>query len=118
MDKIRILNLKIPGRHGVYNFENIRDQLFELDVEMHKQLSYPCETDDLKDTVDYAAAVNLITNVFSSRNYNLLEAVGESICKSLIKEFSIEKVIIKIRKPHAPISANIDTVEIELTRSI
>ena len=118
MDKIRILNLKIPGRHGVYEFENDQDHLFELDVEMHKQLSYSSETDDLKDTVDYDAVVNMITNVFSSKNHTLLEAVGESICKNLLKKFSIEKVIIKIRKPHAPVSANIDTVELELTRSI
>ena len=28
----------------------------------------------------------------------------------------IQKVRIKIRKPHAPIMANLDTVEVELTR--
>ena len=34
MDCIRIINLKIPGRHGVYEFEKEKDGLFELDVEL------------------------------------------------------------------------------------
>ena len=34
MDCIRIINLKIPGRHGVYEFEKEKDGLFELDAEL------------------------------------------------------------------------------------
>jgi len=32
-------------------------------------------------------------------------------------QFPAEKVMIKIRKPHAPIQANFDTVEVQLIRS-
>ena len=118
MDKIRILNLKIPGRHGVYDFEKDKDNLFELDVEMHKPLSEAGKSDVLKDTVNYDDVVALITTVFRSRDYHLLEAVGESICSKLLSEYPIEKVILKIRKPHAPILANLDTVEVELVRPV
>ncbi len=118
MDKIRILNLKIPGRHGVYDFEKDKDHLFELDVEMHKPLSEAGNSDILKDTVNYDDVVALITTVFRSRDYHLLEAVGESICSKLLSEYPIEKVIVKIRKPHAPILANLDTVEVELVRPV
>ncbi|MEE3188999.1 MAG: dihydroneopterin aldolase, partial [Candidatus Neomarinimicrobiota bacterium] len=62
--------------------------------------------------------VALITTVFRSRDYHLLEAVGESICSKLLSEYPIEKVILKIRKPHAPILANLDTVEVELVRPV
>ena len=34
MDKISIINLKIPARHGVYEFEKDKDGLFELDIEL------------------------------------------------------------------------------------
>ena len=118
MDKIRILNLKIPGRHGVYDFEKDHYQIFELDVEMHKPLSEAGKSDILKDTVNYDDVVALITTVFRSRDYHLLEAVGESICSKLLNEYPIEKVILKIRKPHAPILANLDTVEVELVRPV
>ena len=39
MDKISIINLKIPARHGVYDFEKDKDGMFELDVEMYTDLS-------------------------------------------------------------------------------
>ena len=83
MDCIRIINLKIPGRHGVYEFEKEKDGLFELDVELFLDLKSAGKSDDLAKTVNYGEAV----------------------------------VMIRIRKPHAPISANFDTVEVELERT-
>lgn len=116
MDKIRILNLKIPAKHGAYKFEKDKEGLFELDIEMHTDLSVPGSSDDLKDTVNYDEAVSLITETFTEKEYNLIEAVGETICNRLLQQYPIQKVRIKIRKPHAPIMANLDTVEVELTR--
>lgn len=116
MDKVRILNLKIPARHGVYEFEKDKDSLFELDVEMQTDLSNAGQTDDLKDTINYDEAVSLITDLFTEKDYHLIEAVGETICKKLLNQFPIQKVVLRIRKPHAPIMANLGTVEVELIR--
>ena len=116
MDKVRILNLKIPARHGVYEFEKDKDSIFELDVEMHTDLSIAGQTDDLNDTINYNEAVSVITDIFTQKDYHLIEAVGEKICENLLTEFPIQKVVLRIRKPHAPIMANLDTVEVELVR--
>ena len=116
MDKVRILNLKIPARHGVYEFEKDKDSIFEIDVEMHTDLSIAGQTDDLNDTINYNKAVSVITDIFTQKDYHLIEAVGQTICNKLLADFKIQKVVIKIRKPHAPIMANLDTVEVELVR--
>ena len=68
MDKIRILNLKIPAKHGAYEFEKEKEGLFELDIEMHTDLSVPGSSDDLKDTVNYDEAVSLITEHLRRKN--------------------------------------------------
>ena len=34
MDSIRINDLKIPARHGVYDFEKSKDGIFEIDLEL------------------------------------------------------------------------------------
>ena len=52
MDKIRIINLKIPGRHGVYDFEKNEDKIFEIDAELYLRLSDPGNSDDISSTVD------------------------------------------------------------------
>ena len=116
MDKIRILNLKIPAHHGVYEFEKNKEGLFEIDVEMIADLSKAGKSDSLDDTIHYDETVSAVTKVFTEKDYHLLEAVGESICRRLLAQFPIQKVVIRIRKPHAPIIANLDTIEVELVR--
>ena len=116
MDKICIIDLKIPGKHGVYEFEKDKEGLFELDIEMYTDLTLPGNSDQLNDTVNYDEAVGVITDIFHKKDYNLIEAVGDDICKGLLRKYPIEKVIVRIRKPHAPIMANLKTVEIELVR--
>ena len=116
MDKICIIDLKIPGKHGVYEFEKDKEGLFELDIEMYTDLTLPGNSDQLNDTVNYDEAVGVITDIFHKKDYNLIEAVGNDICKGLLRKYPIEKVIVRIRKPHAPIMANLKTVEIELIR--
>ena len=79
-------------------------------------LSKAGQTDDLNDTINYNEVVSVITDIFTGKDYHLIEAVGEKICKNLLTEFPIQKVVLRIRKPHAPIMANLDTVEVELVR--
>tara|TARA_S200000501_G_C20718446_1_gene697338 strand:+ start:439 stop:795 length:357 start_codon:yes stop_codon:yes gene_type:complete len=116
MDKISIIDLKIPARHGVYQSEKKKDEIFEIDVELYLDLRQAGKSDQLNDTVDYADVINLINNIFTFKDCQLIEAVGESICMELLKKYPIDKVLIRIRKPHAPIKAKFKTVEVELLR--
>ena len=116
MDCIRIINLKIPARHGVYDFEKDKDKLFELDAELFLDLTIPGRSDQLKDSVNYAEVVEFITDIFTLKDCNLIESVAEDISNKLLSKYPLKRVIIKIRKPHAPIKANFDNVEVELIR--
>ena len=60
--------------------------------------------------------VSIIIKAFTEKNYNLIEAAAESVCKNLLDAFKVAKVILRVRKPHAPINADFDTVEVELIR--
>ena len=114
MDKIRILNLKLLGRHGVYEFEKKINRIFELDIEIEFDLKKAKSSDSLSDTVDYGKVVNYIKKIFTHKDYNLIESLAAHICESLKKKFTLNKVIVRIRKPHAPIEASLDTVEVEV----
>lgn len=116
MDCIRIINLKIPARHGVYDFEKDKDELFELDADLFLDLSIPGKSDQLVDSVNYAEVVELITDIFIVKDYNLIESVAEDISKELLVKYPFNKVVIRIRKPHAPIKASFDNIEVELVR--
>ncbi len=117
MDIIKILNLRLLAKHGVYDFEKEKEGLFEIDIYMYLDLKNAMISDDLKDSVDYSKVVDLVREIFSENDCNLIEYVAGKICKGILEKYPIQKVVIKIRKPHAPINADLDTVEVEIERN-
>ena len=116
MDCIRIKALKVKARHGVYEFERKKDGTFELDIELYLSLEKPGQSDKLEHTIDYDNIVSIVINAFTEKNYNLVEAAAESVCEKLLYALKVAKVILRVRKPHAPINAEFDTIEVELIR--
>ena len=116
MDSIRIKNLRIPASHGVYEFEKEKDGTFELDLELYLPLLKAGKSDRLEDTINYEDIISIATKAFTDKHYALVEAAADSVCDRLLTEFDIDKITIRVRKPHAPIDADFDTVEIELNR--
>ena len=117
MDILKILNLRLLAKHGVYDFEKEKEGLFEIDIHMYLDLKNAMISDDLKDSVDYSKVVDLVREIFSENDCNLIEYVAGKICKGILEKYPIQKVVIKIRKPHAPINADLDTVEVEIERN-
>ena len=116
MDCIRIKNLKVKARHGVYEFERKKDGIFELDIEIYLSLEKSGQSDKIEDTIDYDNIVSIATKAFTEKNYNLVEAAAESVCGKLLNALNVQKVILRVRKPHAPIDADFDTIELEIIR--
>ena len=116
MDCIRIKNLKVKARHGVYEFERKKDGTFELDIELYLSLEKSGQSDKLEHTIDYDNIVSIATKAFTGKDYNLVEAAAESVCEKLLYAFKVAKVILRVRKPHAPINAEFDTIEVELIK--
>ena len=49
------------------------------------------KSDDLSKTVNYDEAVGIITDVFNSKDRNLIESVAEDIARELISKYAILK---------------------------
>ena len=116
MDTIRIKNLKIPARHGVYEFEKEKDGIFELDINLYLPLLKAGKSDRLEDTINYEDIISTVTKAFTEKQYALVEAAAQSVCDRLLNDFKIDKITIRVRKPHAPIDADFETVEVQLNR--
>ncbi|MCH7613703.1 MAG: dihydroneopterin aldolase [Candidatus Marinimicrobia bacterium] len=117
MDIIRLHNMQFYGYHGVSASEKHLGGKFEVDVEMLADLKKACENDDLNASIDYEAVYKTVDSCVKNDNFYLIEALANSIAKELLNEFSISKIIVKVRKPHVPIHGMLDTVEIEISRT-
>lgn len=117
LNVIRLKNAVFYAYHGAMEDEQNLGGKFECDVDMYCDLSAAAESDSLKKTVDYERVYANIQNVVLEKKYYLLEALANSIAKGLLREFfAIEKVMVRIRKPHPPVRGVVDFVEVEITR--
>ena len=73
METIRIKGLEIFAYHGVNPEEKENGQRFVLDLAMTADLSRAAQSDDLRDTVNYAAVRKAVTAAFTAQKYDLIE---------------------------------------------
>ncbi len=118
MDKIIVKDLKLFCYHGVNPEEKLDGQNFIFDVEAGVDLSAPCESDNVDDTVSYAKIIKTIRRVAQSEKNDLLEKVAQRVSDALFEEFDkIQTLKILLKKPEAPIKADFSYVAVEIERS-
>ena len=117
MDKILIRNLKIYAYHGVLDEEKANGQYFIFDIDVSVDISLPCVTDNVEDTVNYALMVECITEIFTSQKDDLVERAAQRVADGLFAQFEkISALRILLKKPSAPIDADFDWVGVEINR--
>jgi dihydroneopterin aldolase len=115
-DRILITGLRELGVHGVLPEEQVRPQPFEVDVELEVDVRRAGDSDDLVDTVDYAAVSEAITRVVSSERYQLLERLATRIAEVCRADTRVTGVTVTVRKLNAPVRAMIDHVAVRVRR--
>ena len=117
MDKIIITDLKLFGYHGVNPEEKRDGQNFYLDITAFLDLSRPCRTDDLNDTVSYAKIIKCASAAFSEQSFDLIERAAQHVADALFAAFGpIEALEITLKKPEAPIKAAFGNVAVSVRR--
>ena len=118
MDKIRIENLEIFAKHGVFPEENFLGQKFVLSAVLHTDTRKAGLTDELSYSVHYGEVSHLIKKVVEENTWKLLETVAEATAKAILLSYPmVSQVDLTIKKPWAPIGLPIETVSVEISRS-
>ena len=101
MDIIFLRELKIETLIGVYKWEKRVPQTLQIDLEIALPDSRACQTDDIKDALNYADIVRDIQKALASHHYNLLEALAEAIAQILLDDFKAPWVKVSVAKLQA-----------------
>lgn len=113
---VRLHEMVFYGYHGVYKGEEELGQRFEVDIEYHVADQSSPKTDQPEETIDYVAVVQKVQEIVTQRRYNLIETLANVIAEELLALFPITQVIVRVRKPWAPIGAILDSVEVEVRK--
>ena len=111
---ISLNNIVVYGFHGVHQEEKTLGQRFEIDLEYRlANPTFPWK-DEERATVSYVNAHKIVSRVCSEKNFNLIETLGNRIIEEMRSRYSVDLIIVRIRKPSVPIQGILDHVEVEV----
>ncbi len=114
---IIIKDLELSLHCGVTESERIHLQPILVDLSIACPNEPAFKSDQLKDTVDYAAVIQCLRDIVEKQTYLLLEKVAEDITQTLFQRFSLTQLKIWVRKVLAPIPDFSGSVGIRLVTS-
>ena len=106
MDKIIGRGLRFFGCHGVLEEEKVTPQPFEVDFELHLDLSAAGQRDDLSLTVSYAEVFHTVQKIVEEEALPAYRSSGRTVSPRTIKKFPVQEVKITVYKPQAPVEGN------------
>ena len=115
-EKITLRNMAYSGYLGVADWEGDVKTPIEVDLEIHADLKKACKSDDLDDTIDYAMVYDLVGKVITGSHHNLLESLADEIADEIFQFCTCDKIVVRARKPHPPVSGVCEYAEVEIVR--
>lgn len=114
--KITLKNMVFYGYHGAFAAERELGQRIEVDVELYGDFAPAGRNDDLDLTVNYVDIYTIAKEIVEEKEFSLLEAIGIAIADQITVSFGLDKVIVRVRKPHPPLGGAIDYTEFEVEK--
>jgi dihydropteroate synthase len=113
--RIALDGIQATGHHGVSDEERARPQPFEVDVDLSADLDAAAASDDVGETVDYAALEALVLETVANERFHLLETLGATIGERILERWPLAREVeVAVRKPQAPMPGPLDRVEVRI----
>ncbi len=117
-DYIEITGLKVFAYHGVLDDEKKNGQDFFLNARLFYDMRPAGISDQLEQALNYADVCTYMTNVFTEKRFDLIEAAAEHLCEALLMHYPVlQKIKLTLEKPHAPIGLPFQNVSVNMVRS-
>jgi 7,8-dihydroneopterin aldolase/epimerase/oxygenase len=117
MGRIALTGLRAHGYHGVFDFERVEGQEFEVDVVLVLDLGPAMRSDDLAETVDYGKLANDLVAVVTGPPVNLIETLADRLVAVCLADPRVAEATVTVHKPGAPIRHRFTDVAVTLHRA-
>lgn len=98
MDTIFIRELRADAWIGIYEWEKLRPQTLDFNLEIGLDTQRAGASDNIRDTVDYGKVVERIRADLKDQHFKLLEALAEHISQVILHDFKAQWVKISVAK--------------------
>jgi len=115
-DRIALTGLRVPGRHGVYDFEREQGQDFVVDVVLELDTRPAATSDDVVDTVHYGELAAALAEIVGGEPVNLLETLAARLADVCLADERVAAAEVTVHKPQAPIPLAFQDVSVAIRR--
>ena len=116
-DRIDLKGIEVYARHGVLDVEQEKAQMFRVDVTAFIDLTAPGASDDLTDTLDYGLLANEVREVVGGESHSLIERVATRVADVVLSHDEVNRTVVTIHKPDAPVDVAFDDISVTVDRS-
>ncbi len=116
-DRIELRGLRLSAFCGVLPEEKARRQPFEVDLDVHADLSAPASSDDLADTVDYGSLTTSVAAVAADERFDLMERFAGRIAEVVLAIDGVDAATVVVRKLRPPVPEDLATSGVRIHRT-
>ena len=98
LDTIFIRELRADAWIGIYEWEKLRPQTLDFNLEIGLDTHRAGESDNIRDTVDYGKVVERIRADLKDQHFKLLEALAEHVSQVILHDFKAQWVKVSVAK--------------------
>lgn len=100
-DTVYLHGLRIDAVIGVHTWEQHVRQTLVIDLDMACDTKPAAASDRLQDALDYSAVAQRVKNIVQANRNRLLETLAESLADTLMREFALPWLRLRLAKPGA-----------------
>lgn len=116
-DRVEIRGLEMLLFCGVLEEEQARRQPFSFDLDLYLDLSEAGSTDDLDNTANYGALIEVLTATLANERFRLLERLASRSAEIALDDPIVESVTVNVKKLRPPVAAHLASTGVQIHRS-
>lgn len=116
-DHITLTGLRASAFHGVFEQERLNGQVFVIDVTVWLDLEGASTSDDLTRTVHYGVLAEEVVAAVETDPVDLIETVAERVAGVALAHPPVQRVVVTVHKPEAPITVPFADVSVTIERT-
>jgi 7,8-dihydroneopterin aldolase/epimerase/oxygenase len=100
-DTIFLNDLRVKTIVGIWDWERRMRQTVSIDLEMGADIRKAARTDSIDDTLDYKCIAKRIQQFVEDSSFQLVETMAEKIAATVLHEFDVPWIVVRVNKPGA-----------------
>lgn len=100
-DTIFLRDMRVETTVGIWDWERKIRQTVSIDLEMGADIRRAATTDSIDDTLNYKSVAKRVQQFVGDAEFQLVETMAEQIATTVLSEFDIPWIKVRVNKPGA-----------------